>query len=64
MLTPIKLYRITKGIKAVEIAKKANISVSMFSKIENGVSPGSKKTRESLAKAVGVSEKNLFGKTK
>jgi len=62
MLTILKLYRLSKGIKAKELAQKSLLSISMISKIESGKVSVSTKAKQRIAKALGVSEEALFGK--
>ena len=61
MLTQLKFQRLARNIKAIELAKKAKISVSLLSKIETGQIRPSKRARRKIAEAMGLSEKILFG---
>jgi transcriptional regulator with XRE-family HTH domain len=61
MVTPLRFYRLSKNIKALELARKADISPSLVSKIENGFTCGSKETRMKISKVLDIPEKNLFG---
>lgn len=61
MITPLKLYRMTKNIRTSDLAKKAKLSVSMLSRIENGRILGSQKAKEKISGALGVPQQILFG---
>ena len=61
MLTPLKFHRLTKDIKSSDLANKSNISVSMLSKMEAGITRGSKKTRKNISVVLDIPEKILFG---
>ncbi len=61
MLTPLKFYRMSQQIKAIDLAKYASISASLLSKIETGKIKASKKTRKRLAIELGIQEAVLFG---
>lgn len=62
MLTFIKIQRLSKNIKAKNLALEAGISPSLLSRIERGLCNGTKKTREKLSKALNIPEKILFGR--
>lgn len=62
MLTQLRIFRMSKEIKLIELAKKTGLSVSFLSRIEMGQNKGSPQTRRKIAKALGVSETILFGK--
>lgn len=62
MLTQVKIFRLSKGLKLGVIAKQSGISASFLSRIETGKLKGTRKTRHKIAKALGVSEEILFGK--
>lgn len=61
MLTQLKIFRLSKGLKLGLIAKQAGISASFLSRIETGKLNGTKETRRKIAKVLGVSEEILFG---
>lgn len=61
MLTQLRMFRMTRGIKLIELASLSGVSVSFLSQIETGKFNGTKKTRSKIAKALGVSEEILFG---
>ncbi len=61
MLTQLKLQRLARDMKAVELAEKARMSVALLSKIETGKIVASQKSRRKLAEAMGLSQKLLFG---
>ena len=61
MLTQLKIFRLTKGLKLGAVAKQCEISASFLSRIENGKLKGTKETRRKIAKALGVSVETLFG---
>ena len=62
MLTQLRIFRMTKGIKLIELAELSGVSVSFLSQIETGKFKGTKKTRRKIAFALGISEELLFGK--
>jgi transcriptional regulator with XRE-family HTH domain len=61
MITPLRFYRMGQNITVSELAKKTQVSVSLISKIENGFTCGSKKTRLKISKVLNIPEKNIFG---
>jgi transcriptional regulator with XRE-family HTH domain len=61
MLTQLKIFRLTRGLKLGEVAKKSGISAAFLSRIETGKLNGTKETRRKIAKALDVSEELLFG---
>ncbi len=61
MLTQLRIFRMSKGVKLIELAKLSGISVSFLSQIETGKFKGTKETRRKIAKALGVSGEILFG---
>lgn len=61
MLTQLKIFRLTKGLKLGTVAKQCGISASFLSRIETGKLRGTKQTRRKIAKVLGVSEELLFG---
>lgn len=62
MLTQLKIFRLSRGLKLGVIAKQAGISASFLSRIETGKLRGTKETRLKIAKVFRVSEEILFGK--
>ncbi len=62
MLTQLRIFRMSRGIKLIEIAKLSGVSVPCLSQIETGKFKGRKETRQKIANAFGVSEEILFGK--
>lgn len=61
MLTQLKIFRLSRGLKLGTIAKQSGISASFLSRIETGKLKGSKETRRKIAKALDISETILFG---
>jgi|GEM_PF-5332543 len=61
MITLLRFYRLSKGLKAVELAEKVSISPSLLSKIETGKCSGSKSTQAKIAKALRMKKEILFG---
>lgn len=61
MLTQLRIFRMSKGIKLIELAELSGVSISFLSQIETGKFKGTKETRKKIAKALGVSEEMLFG---
>lgn len=61
MLTQLKIFRLSRGLKLGMIAKQSGISSSFLSRIETGKLKGSQETRRKIARALGVSEIVLFG---
>lgn len=61
MLTQLRIFRMTRGIKLIELASLSGVSVSFLSQIETGKFKGTKETRHKIAQALGVSEEILFG---
>jgi len=61
MLTQLKIFRLTKGLKLGIVAKRSGISASFLLRIETGKLKGTKETRHKIAKALDVSEEILFG---
>jgi len=62
MFTQLKFVRLGQGIKLMDLAKKAKISPSLLSKIENGKFKGSEKARARIAEIFDVAPEILFGK--
>lgn len=56
----IRSFRKLKGLKQVQLAEKADISVSYLCEIENGKTMPSIKTLTKLAKALNVDFASLF----
>jgi len=61
MLTQLKIFRLSKGLKLGVVAKQSGISASFLSRIETGKLKGTKETQRKIAKALDVSEDILFG---
>ncbi len=61
MLTQLKIFRLSKGLKLGTVAKRSGISTSFLSRIETGKLKGTKETRRRIAKVLDVSEEMLFG---
>jgi len=61
MITPVKFYRMTKEMKAKDLAVMAGISVSLLSKIECGRVGCSPRVKAKIAEALNISESVLFG---
>ena len=61
MITPMKICRLSKGIKLQDVAKAIGKSISLISKIENGKAQGSRKTRGEIASFFSIPANNLFG---
>ncbi|MDD2927688.1 MAG: helix-turn-helix transcriptional regulator [Candidatus Omnitrophica bacterium] len=61
MLTQLKIFRLSKGLRLGVVAKQAGVSASFLSRIETGKLKGTKETRRKIAKVLGVSEETLFG---
>lgn len=64
MLTQLRIFRMSKGIKLIDLAELSGVSVSFLSQIETGQFKGTKETRAKIAIALGVSPEILFGKDK
>lgn len=64
MLTQLKIFRLTRGLKLGVVAKQCGISAAFLSRIETGKLNGTKETRAKIAAALGVSPEMLFGKDK
>lgn len=60
MLSQLQMLRLSKGLKAVDVASKAGISPSLLSKIERGHIRPADRTKKRLAKALRVGVKTLF----
>ena len=60
MLTQLRIFRMSRGIKLIELANRSGVSVSFLSQIETGKFRGTKETQRRIAKALGVSEEILF----
>ena len=60
--SPIKTLRITAGLKAYELVAAAQINPSRLSQLKNlHVEPNpNERERTALARALGISEKELF----
>lgn len=56
----VRTFRGKLGITASDLARSANLSLSMLSKIENGVTSASLTTLQQLSKALGVPVTALF----
>lgn len=61
MLTQLRIFRMSRGIKLIELARMSGVSISFLSQIETGKFRGSDKTQEKIAKALDVSKTILFG---
>jgi transcriptional regulator with XRE-family HTH domain len=61
MLTQLKMFRLSKGLKLGTVAAQSGISASFLSRIETGKLKGTKETRCKIAKTLGVTEEILFG---
>jgi transcriptional regulator with XRE-family HTH domain len=61
MLTQLKIFRLSRGLRLGVVAKQIGISTSFLSRIETGKLKGTKETRRKIAKAFGVSEEVIFG---
>lgn len=61
MLTQLRIFRMSRGIKLIELAELSGVSISFLSQIETGKFKGAKETRRKIAKALDVSEEILFG---
>lgn len=61
MLTQLKIFRLTKGLKLGVVAKRCGISESFLSRIETGKLKGTKETRRKIAKVLDVSGEIIFG---
>lgn len=64
MLTQLRIFRMSRGIKLIELAELSGVSVSFLSQIETGKFKGTKETRAKIAEALGVSSEILFGQDK
>ena len=62
MLTQLKMFRLSRGLKLGVVAVQSGISASFLSRIETGKLNGTKETRKKISKALGVSVETLFGK--
>ncbi len=63
MLTKLKLIRLKKGLKAKEVARRANIAASWYCNIENGQSDSgmpSLETMQNIANVLGVPVNSIF----
>ena len=60
MLSNLKLVRLQKGFKSKEIAEKINVSSSYICKLENGSAVITMEILARLAKAYGVTDKELI----
>jgi transcriptional regulator with XRE-family HTH domain len=60
MLSKLKLKRMSNGIKQKTVAKKAKLSCSIVSRIENGKIAPSERAKKKIAKALGVSVDAIF----
>lgn len=63
MLTKLKLIRLKKGLKAKDVARKANIAAPWYCKIENGQYDRGKpsfETMQNIAKAVSTPVDSIF----
>lgn len=60
MSLQLKIFRITKGLKAKDLAKRAGITSTYLSLIETGKAFPSSKVQSRLARTLGFSKKALF----
>lgn len=59
MLTSLRIHRMSRGIKLIDLAKRIGISVSFLSRIERGKAYGTKSTRRKIADALQITEDNF-----
>jgi len=60
MLSQLRLQRLLKGLKAVEVAKRAGVSPALLSRIEQGQVRPSRRVRRRLSQVLSVPERLLF----
>jgi transcriptional regulator with XRE-family HTH domain len=60
MMTPLKYFRLSQGIKQKELAKQLGMNNGYLSNIENGKLRGTKETRRKIAELLRVPEGVLF----
>lgn len=61
VLTPIRYYRLLRGWKAAEVARRLEISPSYWSRIESGRMKPPLSLRQRISRLFGVPQKELFG---
>jgi len=62
----LRMLRFFRGITLDELSRKADVDPATLSRLERGLlkdTLGSRRIKEKVAKAVGVSSESLFGKS-
>jgi transcriptional regulator with XRE-family HTH domain len=59
-MTKLKLFRLERDLKAIDIAKGLNVHPSTISTVESGKARASDRVRLKLCRFYGVSEQELF----
>jgi transcriptional regulator with XRE-family HTH domain len=59
--TGLRAVRLAKGWPIGLLAEEADMAISTIRRAETGLTEPSQKTRRALAKALGVSQADLFG---
>ena len=59
-MTKLKLFRLERDLKAIDIAKGLNVHPSTISTVESGKARASDRVRLKLCKFFGVHEQELF----
>lgn len=59
-MTKLKLFRLERDLKAIDIAKGLNVHPSTISTVESGKAKASDRVRLKLCKFFGVHERELF----
>lgn len=59
-MTKLKLFRLERDLKAIDIAKGLNVHPSTISTVESGKAKASDRVRLKLCKFFGVHEQELF----
>lgn len=57
---PIKVWREYRGLKARELAERADVATAYLSEIENGKKPGSAEALSRIARVLGVDIEDLL----
>lgn len=61
MLSQLQLQRLVRGLKAIEVARRAGVSPTLLSRIERGQVRPSLRVRRRLSRVLRVPEQTLFG---
>ena len=59
-MTKLKLFRLERDLKAIDIAKGLNVHPSTISTVESGKARASDRVRLKLCRFFGVAEQELF----